>query len=166
MMSIWSDLLPELNLLTTKQLRQRYTELFGDATHAANRVWLLRRIAWRLQAQAQGGLTERAQRRALELANDCDIRLSPPTNRRASQEQQKSSPTTGTSRWDRRLPVPGTVLCRQYKGKEIRVKVLSRGIEFEGSNYASLTAVAKAITGSHTNGYLFFRLGQYQEGRA
>ena len=162
----WNDLIPELNQLTTKQLRQRYGELFGDATNAANRVWLLRRIAWRLQAQAEGGLTERAQRRALELANDCDIRLSPPTLRRSKQALKAASTTNELSGWDRRLPMPGTVLCRVYKGKEIRVKVHAKGIEYEGSNYASLTAVAKAITGSHTNGYLFFRLGKYQGGRA
>lgn len=165
-MPIWSDLIPELSQLTTKQLRQRYSELFGDATYAANRVWLLRRIAWRLQAQAEGGLTERAQRRAMELANDCDIRLSPPTIRRSSQNKKSLSSTDSVAEWDRRLPCAGTVLCRVYKGKEIRVKVQAKGIEYEGANYASLSAVAKAITGTHTNGFLFFRLGKYQEGRA
>ncbi|MFT3881787.1 MAG: DUF2924 domain-containing protein [Gemmatales bacterium] len=165
-MPIWSALIPELNQLTTKQLRQRYFELFGDATHAANRVWLIRRIAWRVQAQVEGGLSERAKLRALELANDCDIRLSPPTHRRTSRVQKPATPSNGLAGWDRRLPVPGTILCRVYKGKEIRVKVQAQGIEYEGMNYASLTAVAKAITGSHTNGYLFFRLGKYQGGRA
>ena len=81
-MQVWSDLIPELDRLTTKQLRQRYLELFGDSTNAANRVWLMRRIAWRLQSQAEGGLSERALLRAEELAHDADIRLSPPTMRR------------------------------------------------------------------------------------
>jgi len=121
-MPSWTDWIPELSQLITKQLRQRYSELFGDATNAANRVWLLRRIAWRLQAQTEGGLTERAQRRALELANDCDIRLSPPTIRRSSQEQKRASSTNELAEWDRRLPMPGTVLCRVYKGKETRRK--------------------------------------------
>lgn len=62
--------------------------------------------------------------------------------------------TTG----DRRLPVPGTVLTRVYKGETLTVTVLPTGFEFEGEVYKSLSAVAKKITGSHCNGYLFFRL--------
>ena len=52
----------------------------------------------------------------------------------------------------------GTVLTRQYKGRLIEVTVLREGFEYEGETYASLSAVAKAITGSHTSGFLFFRL--------
>ena len=166
-MQLWSDLVVELNRLTTKQLRQRYVELFGDSTNAANRVWLMRRIAWRLQSQVEGGLSERAQLRAEELANDADIRMSPPTmrrNRQSTASAMVAPKQQGGS--DGRLPIPGTVLCRPYKGKEVRVKVQSQGIEYEGNMYASLSAVAKAITGSHTNGFLFFRLGKYQGGKA
>jgi len=59
---------------------------------------------------------------------------------------------------DRRLPVPGTVLTRVYKGETLMVSVLPTGFEFEGEVYKSLSAVAKKITGSHCNGYLSFRL--------
>jgi hypothetical protein len=52
----------------------------------------------------------------------------------------------------------GTVLTRDYKGQKIQVRVLEGGFEFEGEVYRSLTAVAKKITGTHTNGFLFFRL--------
>ena len=52
-----------------KQLRARYAEVFGETTAANNKVWLIRRIAWRLQALAEGDLSERARRRAEELAN-------------------------------------------------------------------------------------------------
>ena len=61
---------------------------------------------------------------------------------------------------DERLPPPGTILTRQYKGRALQVKVLPGGFEYEGEVYASLSAVARAITGSHCNGFLFFRLGQ------
>ena len=84
--------------------------------------------------------------------------------------RQSSATTVVTAKQragiDGRLPVPGTVLCRPYKGKEVRVKVQAQGIEYEGNQYPSLSAVAKAITGSHTNGFLFFRLGKYQGGKA
>jgi Protein of unknown function (DUF2924) len=59
---------------------------------------------------------------------------------------------------DRRLPLPGSVLARIYKGETLVVKVLSAGFEYEGEFYKSLSAVAKKITGSHCNGYLFFSL--------
>ena len=67
-----------LERLTIGQLRQRFAELFGEATAASNRTWLVKRIAWRLQALAEGDLSERARRRAAELARDADLRLNPP----------------------------------------------------------------------------------------
>jgi hypothetical protein len=57
------------------------------------------------------------------------------------------------------LPPPGTIITRRYKGEVLQVKVLPHGFEYQGEVYSSLSAVAKAITGSHCNGYLFFRLG-------
>jgi hypothetical protein len=60
---------------------------------------------------------------------------------------------------DDRLPPPGTVITRKYKGEVLQVKVRTDGFEYEGKVYASLSAVAKAITGSHCNGFLFFRIG-------
>jgi hypothetical protein len=59
---------------------------------------------------------------------------------------------------DERLPIPGTVLTRQYKGHKIVVTVLENGFEYEGEVYRSLSAVAKAVTGSHWSGNLFFGL--------
>jgi hypothetical protein len=57
-----------------------------------------------------------------------------------------------------RLPLPGTLITRQYKGRQIQVKVVADGFEFEGEFYKSLSAVAKKITGSHWNGFKFFNL--------
>ena len=62
--------------------------------------------------------------------------------------------------WDPRLPPPGNIVERQYKGKMIRVIVLKEGFEYEGRRYKSLTAIAKEVSGSHCNGFLFFRLGR------
>jgi hypothetical protein len=67
-----------LGRLTVGQLRARYCTLFGEATRAGNKSWLIKRIAWRLQALAEGDLSERAHQRAKELANDADLRFSPP----------------------------------------------------------------------------------------
>src|SRR5262245_57970891 len=64
--------------MTVAELRTRFAELFHEPTRANNRTWLIKRIAWRLQALAEGDLSERARRRAIELANDADLRLSAP----------------------------------------------------------------------------------------
>jgi DUF2924 family protein len=149
-----------LRRLTAKELRQRFAELFGQPTRAANKSWLIRRIAWRLQALAHGDLTERARQRAAELANDADLRIGPPPAPRAPRASAgviPSAPTTsvGAER-DSRLPPPGTVLTRPYKGQLLQVLVRSDGFEFDGRLFPSLSAAAKAITGSHCNGFLFF----------
>ena len=67
-----------LKRLSIGQLRQRFAEVFGEATTASNRTWLVKRIIWRLQALAEGDLSERARRRAEELARDADLRLNAP----------------------------------------------------------------------------------------
>ena len=59
---------------------------------------------------------------------------------------------------DSRLPMPGAIITRRYKGHEIIVKVLEDGLEYQGRAYQSLTAIADEVTGSHWNGYLFFGL--------
>ena len=150
-----------LPTLSVAQLRQRYAEAFGEPTKSANKVWLRKRIAWRLQASAEGDLSERARQRLALLANDADLRLSPPKPGTlptpASAAAASNGPATPLAP-DRRLPLPGAILSRPYKGQQLQVTVLQSGFAYEGKVFASLSAVAKAITGSHCNGYLFFRL--------
>jgi hypothetical protein len=146
-----------LQRLGPKELRARFAEVYGEATHARNKAWLVRRIAWRLQALAEGGLSERARQRAEELARDADLRLTPP--RTKADEATQLLPSPVDSGRDERLPPPGSVLVRKYRGQTVQVRVLADGFEFDGQLYSSLSAVAKAVTGSHCNGFLFFKLG-------
>jgi hypothetical protein len=159
---IVSKELNALRQMTMRELRAKFAEVFGEATPSGNRGWLVKRIIWRMQALAEGGLSERAQRRAEELANDADLRLSPPAPAR-----QTTTPTIrlGAKGSENGLPIPGTVITRAYKGETLHVKVLTEGFEFEGETYPSLSAVAKAITGSHCSGRLFFRLNGKEGGR-
>jgi hypothetical protein len=154
----------ELNVLrqmTMRELRAKFADVFGEATPAGNRAWLVKRIIWRLQALAEGDLSERARQRAAELVNDADLRLNPPEPCTADGEHGEGSNAARIrERVADGLPRPGTVLTRAYKGETLQVKVLPKGFEFEGQRYASLSAVAKAITGTHTSGMLFFRLAQ------
>lgn len=149
-----------LNRMGVQELRRRYAELFGETTRTGNKAWLVKRIAWRMQALAAGDLSERARQRAMELANDADIRLSPPKVRTTTDVAARTTTATVRLSSDDRLPPPGAILQRRYKGETLQVKVLQDGFEFEGEVYTSLSAVAKAITGTHCNGYLFFRLGK------
>jgi Protein of unknown function (DUF2924) len=154
--------LAELKHLTIGALRQKYAALFGEPTRTGNKVWLVRRLAWRLQALAEGDLSERARQRAAELANDADLRLSPPRRAKtpASPEAGESPSGLRLSSADGRLPPVGTVLVRPYKGRTLQVRILPDGFAYEGQVYRSLSAVAKAITGSHCSGHWFFRLIQ------
>ncbi len=148
-----------LNDLTVSQLAQRFEELFGEPCRSRHRKYLIRRIAWRLQANAEGGLSERARKRAEELAEDAEVRVTAPREKKTDDE---SAPATIKMEPDRdsRLPPPGNWIERPYKGRTVRVLVVADGFEYEGQRFKSLSAVAKAVTGSHTNGFLFFRLGR------
>jgi hypothetical protein len=151
--------LETLKRQTTKELKARYAELFGEPASTWNRDWLLKRIAWRLQALAEGGLSERARRRASELANDADLRVNPPKVKLAPTETNGQTVTAVLhDKADHRLPLPGTVITREYKSQTLQVKVLVNGFEYAGEVYKSLSAVAKAVTGQHCNGYHFFRM--------
>jgi hypothetical protein len=155
--------LKALRAMTVAELRTRYTEVFREPTRSFNKAHLVKRIIWRMQANAEGGLSERARRRAMELANDADLRLGPPKTPTITNE-----PVTSVFRVqpDDRLPMPGTLLKRDYKGRTLHVRVLANGFEFEGEVYRSLSAIARKITGSHWNGYLFFGLTKPSEAQA
>ena len=147
-----------LRAMTVGELRERYAEVFGEPTTSRHKEHLRKRIAWGLQAQAEGGLSERARRRATELADETALRLRAPN--KATHVAAPERTVTGRLKApaDKRLPMVGSVLTRVYKGREIKVIVRSDGFEYEGETYTSLSAVAKTVTGSHWNGYLFFGL--------
>ena len=156
-----------LNGMTMTELRERYAEVFGEATRSFHKTHLVHRIIWRMQALAEGGLSERAFQRAKELACEADLRVAAPLSAHRSPNDNDISPTTAVVltepfkiSTDCRLPMPGAVIQRRYKGQTIRVKVLTKGFEFEGEAYRSLSAIARRITGAHWNGPLFFRLNK------
>jgi hypothetical protein len=153
--------LAALRQMSVNELRSRYAEIFGEPTNARHKDWLVKRVIWRMQAQAEGDLTERARRRAEELANDADLRCRPPKTKAEMPPASDvaETPQLRTNR-DPRLPIKATTLVRVYKGNTLQVKVLPNGFEYEGTRYRSLSAVAKKITGSHCNGYLFFGLAK------
>jgi hypothetical protein len=148
----------QLQKLTVPELRRRYTEVCGEDITSRNRNHLIRRIIWQMQVQEEGGLSERARRRALELAINSDVRLTAPKTYPAENGGITKEMLAPVFK-DERLPMPGTILMRQYKGESIQVRVLPNGFDYEGEVYRTLSAVAKKVTGTHWNGYHFFKLG-------
>jgi hypothetical protein len=144
-----------LRKLRTTELRTRYRDVFGEASSSFHRAYLFRRIAWRLQAEAEGDLSERARQRALKLANDSDLRLRAPQSFWRDMERKGETPNR-----DPRLPPAGTGIERVYQGQILRVTVLTSGFEYHGKQYASLSAIAHRVTGTRWNGFHFFGLKQ------
>src|ERR1700730_6654382 len=102
--------------LSFAQLRARYAELFHQSTRVGNRSWLVRRIAWRLQALAEGDLSDRARHNADQLVNDAELRLLPPKAAHGTQPAAaKAAPKpVRAPEPDSRLPQPGSIITRFY----------------------------------------------------
>ena len=142
-----------LGRMTVPQLRAKYLEVFGEPSRSGNRDFLFKRVAWRVQSLAEGGLSERARRRAEELARDSDIRTTVPRAPVASPEAAPRTVTRPAPTAHDRLPIPGTVLTRKYRGKQVEVTVLPAGFEYEGQTYRSLRRSPRrspAATGTGT----------------
>ncbi len=115
----------ELQEMTTGQLANLYEQLHGQPTRARHRQYLIRKNAWRIQANAFGGLSERAKRRAAELANDADIRvMAPKTLVCPPQDGESSSRTLRIASRDPRIPAPGSAIVRTYKDRARSTKRL------------------------------------------
>jgi hypothetical protein len=87
-------------------LRSRYAEVFGETTNTRHKDWLIKRIIWRMQAIAEGDLTERARRRAEELASDADLRCRPPKASSATPDPVRTATRRPASNADLRIPLP------------------------------------------------------------
>ncbi|MBX3324101.1 MAG: DUF2924 domain-containing protein [Phycisphaeraceae bacterium] len=161
--------LAALEAMGTRELRERYEQVFGEAARSSNRRWLQRRIAWRIQVLAEGDLAartvERTRAKAATMARDADLRVRLPSSPDDAGGALRTVVGTVSPGRDERVPPPGAVLVRVFKGREHRVTVRATGFEYRGDLYRSLSAVAHAISGSHWNGFHFFGLSKPQMNR-
>jgi hypothetical protein len=153
----------DLQDLKIPALKKRYRDLFGEESKSSNKQFLFRRIAWRLQANAEGDLSERARRRAAGIADDRDLRIRAPQEFVARTDSGFGSADRTRAPKDCRLPAPGTMITRRVGNRQIVVKVLSDGFEFESRRYRSLSAIAREVTGTRWNGLLFFGLAKRRD---
>ncbi|MFO1152773.1 MAG: DUF2924 domain-containing protein [Rhodospirillales bacterium] len=133
---------------TTADLKQLWRELYDRDAPSFNRDFLIKRLAYRIQELAYGGLSARAEAKLDRLIADEEARL---------------AGKAVTRRSDR--PIAGTRLIREWQGVEHTVTVLVDGYEYQGRPYRSLSAVARAITGTRWNGPLFWGLRNYRSGK-
>ncbi len=150
-----------LRLMKTGELLAKYLEVFGQPSSSRHRERLIRRITWKIQALAEGDLTERARRRAEEIANDADLRIRIPSVKPIAPVIDDSvmalAPEPKTEAAPQRtLPRAGMVITKNYHGRQLRVIVREIGFEFENQRFGSLSAVARHITGTQWNGNRFF----------
>lgn len=143
-----------LQQMAVTDLREEWRRVMGEEPRSYNKAWLWRRLAWAIQAKECGGLSAWAKQRLEELSVEAEAWM--PLGKRAFRGETAASPVPRVR--DPRLPSPGTVITRPYRGGTIAVTVLQDGFEYDGRRFASLTAVAKAVTGSHWNGMEFFGL--------
>jgi hypothetical protein len=133
--------LAALQRMSVNELKTKWEGLFGAAAPNNSRSFLEARIGARIQELTYGGVS-RETRRALDLLAD-EVEGKADRKRMAD---------------DGRNPSPGTKLIREWAGAEHVVTVLGDGYAWEGRKYRSLSAVAKAITGTNWNGFRFFGL--------
>ena len=136
----------ELNRMSMDELRKRWADLLGTDPGRLGRRYLIRRLAYRIQELAFGGLNRDAQRELNSIANGSQPRAVAEARKRQKKTLQ-----------------PGTRLLRDWHGERYEVIVQQDGFLYDSKRYKSLTAVARAITGSGWSGNRFFGLTQHSK---
>jgi hypothetical protein len=127
--------LAALELLTMEEIKPLWRKYFDNDPMRFQRDFMVRRIAYQIQARAYGGMPKTIRNKLKRLADD---------GQETVREQVQVK--------------PGMRLMRKYKGERIHVAVLENGFEFKGKRYKSLTAIATELMGSRTSGPKFFGL--------
>jgi hypothetical protein len=134
---------------TVNELKAEWQALFDAPAPNNSRAFLEFRIAYRIQELTYGG-PDKQTRRLLDLLAD----------------EVEGTLTRKAQIADPRNPVVGTKLIREWDGVAHTVTVLKEGFEWGGKRYKSLSAVARAVTGTRWNGYRFFGLRERKRGEA
>ena len=133
--------LAALKTTATPELKQQWRDLFGAEPPPYNRRFLESRLGYRIQELAYGGLKPETLARLEKLGEQFD----------------GGKVAVRRIRGDDK-PIAGTRLIREFQGVEHTVTVLQDGYDYQGRPYQSLSAIARAITGTRWNGWVFFGL--------
>lgn len=137
--------LAALKTTPTPDLKKQWRELFDSEPPPFNRRYLESRLAYRIQELAYGGLKPETIHRLERLGEDLD-----------GGDVKKRGIRADA------MPITGTRLLREWQGVEHIVTVMTDGFEWQGRSYKSLSAIARAITGTRWNGWVFFGLKNHR----
>jgi hypothetical protein len=137
--------LAALKTMPMPELKAQWRDLFESEPPPFNRRYLESRLAYRIQELTYGGLKPETVKRVEELGDELEGEASP-----------------GRKRRQEGLPIVGTRLIREWQGVEQLVTVTADGFEWQGRPYKSLSAIARAITGTRWNGWTFFGLKNHR----
>lgn len=144
----------DLQNLSHAELQQLWRTLHGKEPPAFNRPFLIKRLAYRIQELAYGGLSPNVSAAMDEVLD--------------THGYDGNGSDCGRSRIEQRrkegLPAPGTRFVREWRGKTYEVVATPNGFEYEGRPFRSLTAIAQLITGTHCNGRVFFGMNRKKKG--
>jgi len=130
--------LAALKTTPTPELKQQWRDLFESEPPPYNRRFLESRLAYRIQELAYGG-------------------LKPETIERLEALGEQLASGKKPRRWDdEKRPIAGTRLLREWQGVGHCVTVRDADYEYQGRPFRSLSAAARAITGTRWNGWVFF----------
>jgi len=135
-----------LSSMSMAELSKEHLKVIGEVPITAHKQRLIRKLAWEYQCENVSPISETALERAKTIAKSSKLKTIPPSHFKTG---------LGTPILNKLL-MPGVVLVKNYKGKRYEVAVTERGFMFDNTLYASISAVAKAITGTHWNGKRFF----------
>ncbi len=144
--------------MTVNELRAKFYYTLGFCTHSRNKDFLIRKIAWKMQAKMFEDEAEGLKTKAYEIADFSRLRVRDTIMPRVTPIGKIPLAKPFNSGRDKRLPMYGAFISKNYRGKKILVKVLENSFEYEGREYSSLSNIAREITGTNWNGYKFFNL--------
>jgi len=140
--------LAALKTTSTPDLKQQWRELFASDPPPFNRRYLESRLAYRIQELTYGGLKPATVKRLEALGEQLD-----------GGDRKKSRIRADLT------PIVGTRLIRDWQGTEHLITVTADGFDWQGRPYKSLSAIARAITGTRWNGWVFFGLKNHRRGK-
>src|ERR1700674_2767708 len=122
--------------MQTHELRRLHRQIFGCDLPSGNSEQARRKIAWHVQAEREGELPESARQHALAIAKEASLRIH--VRRGSAGSPLPHATVTGiVSDQDSRLPMPGSILVKEHRGKTVVVRVLDTGFEYDRQRFAS-----------------------------
>jgi len=143
----------DIQAMSVTELQAKWRELYGgEVCLSRSRSYMVKKLSWRVQELAYG-VPAPAEDRIEEPAPNSPVRPRTTTTAVLSRAPRNVHRIS-----DPRRPTPGTIITREWHGRELRLLVVENGFELDGVRYASLSEAARVATGQRWSGPLFWGL--------